>query len=140
MYTKTAQLGKKNMKPRSKKAKGSRLERNLAQKLRQSGLDSGASRMPLSGAFETLKSDILTNLPVSFECKNQETWSPLPYMQQAKAGAKQNEIPVVVMSKNRLPEPLCLIELKDLIYLMQLAKEGGWIKELSYSKRKQIGK
>ena|SRR5690606_5897340 len=128
------------MKAASAKAKGSRLEREVAKRLRDSGLDKTASRMPLSGAAENLKSDILCNMPVSWEMKNQETWSPLAYMEQAKSGAKQQEIPIVVMSKNRLPEPLAMLELKDLIYLMQLAKEGGWMRELLYSKRKQVGK
>ena len=124
----------------SKKAKGMRLETELAKRLRESGLDKGAYRMPASGALETLKADILTNLPVSFECKNQEKWSVDKYMNQAKYGAKINEIPVVVMSKNFQKEPYALLELKDLIYLMQLAKEGGWLHELQYSKRTQLGR
>lgn len=128
------------MKNRSAKAKGQRLERELAKRLRDSGLDKGAWRMPASGAIETLKSDILTNLPVSFECKNQERWQVDQYMSQARYGAKQNEIPIVVMSKNYQVEPYAVLELKDLIYLMQLAKEAGWLHELSYSKRRQVGK
>lgn len=128
------------MTPRSKKQKGQRLEREVARRLRESGLDKFAQRMPMSGALETLKADIITSLPVNFECKNQETWNPMEFMKQAKQGAKQNEFPVVVMSKNRLVEPLALLELKDLIYLMQLAREAGWTQELSYSKRKQIGR
>ena len=129
------------MRARSKKAKGARLEREVAQRLKDSGLDKNASRMPLSGAMECLKSDIYTSLPLSIECKNQEKWTPLEYLEQAKAGAKQHEIPVVVMSKNRLPEPICLLELKDFIHLLKLAQEGGNLApEYGYQKRKQVGK
>jgi hypothetical protein len=97
--------------------------------------------MPLSGAVENAKADIMTSLPLCIECKNQETWSPLKYMQQAKTSAKKHEIPVVVMSRNRLNEPLTMLELKDFIYLLQLASEAGNLKpEYGYQKRKQVGR
>lgn len=123
------------------KQKGSRLEREVAERIRSSGLDKTASRMPLSGAAECLKSDINTTLPFSIECKNQETWKPLAYLEQAKNGAKQNEVPIVVMSKNRLPEPVVMLELKDFIWIVQLAQEsGGLTQQYGYTKRKQTGK
>ena len=126
---------------KSPKQKGSRLEREVAERIRSSGLDKTASRMPLSGAMECLKSDIFTKLPISVECKNQESWKPLEYLNQAKSGAKQNEIPVVIMSKNRLPEPIVMLELKDFIWILQLAKEsGGLTQQYGYTKRKQTGK
>lgn len=80
------------------------------------------------------------DLPVAFELKNQETWKPLEYMDQAKSQAIGNKIPIVVMSKNRLPEPLAMLELKDLIWLLQLAKESGAFIRIGYSKRKQVGR
>lgn len=126
------------MKPRSAKAKGSRLERKVAQELREAGLDDNARRMPMSGAMEGMKADIFTTLPISLELKNQESWSPLAYMEQAENGARNGEMPIVVMSRNRLKEPLCLIKWNDLLALMKWAKDGGWLGELQFSKRRQI--
>jgi len=126
----------KVMKASSRKAKGSRLERDCAKDIRDAGLDKEAKRMPLSGAWEGLKSDIFTTLPVSFEMKNQESWSPLEYMKQAENGCRHGEMPIVVMSRNRLKEPLCLIKWNDLLALMKWAKDGGWLDDLPFSKRK----
>ena len=107
------------MKARSAKAKGSRLELEIAKRLRESGLDKNARKMVLSGAVDGFDSDVLTTLPVSIEAKNQETWKPLEYMEQAQASAdKTNKMPVVVMSKNRLPEPLVMMRLVDWIQIM----------------------
>jgi hypothetical protein len=110
------------MKLKSPKQKGSRLEREIAKALRHAGLDKTAQRMPLSGAIDGFKSDISTSLPFSIEAKNQETWSPLAYMEQAQAGAEHTgKMPVVIMSKNRLPEPLVMMKLADWILLCQRA-------------------
>jgi len=88
------------MKARSAKAKGIRLELEIAKTLRDAGLDRNAKKMPRSGAFMGFESDIHTSLPLMIECKNQENWSPMEYYNQAKehAGVK---IPVVVMARNR---------------------------------------
>lgn len=124
-------------KPREK---GRRLELEIAKSLRDSGLDPDASRMPLSGGVDGFKSDIRTTLPIHIEAKNQETWEPLKFYEQAERGANQGMLPIVVMGKNRV-EPFALLKWKDLIYLMQLAKQGGFfVKEYGYSKRKQVGK
>lgn len=120
------------------KLKGRVLEVRCAKDIRDSGLDKEAKRMPLSGAWEGLKSDIFTTLPVSFEMKNQESWSPLEYMKQAENGARNGEMPIVVMSRNRLKEPLCLIKWNDLLALMTYARIGGWLGESKFSKRKQV--
>ena len=60
------------MKPQSKKAKGSRLERLVAKMLVDSGLDQFAHRTPLSGAIKGLKEDVMTKLLLQIEVKNQE--------------------------------------------------------------------
>ena len=127
------------MKTASAKAKGSRLERKIATDLRRSGLDMRASRMPLSGAAWGLEADIHTNLPIKIECKNQETWKPLEYYEQAKANSF-TKMPIVVMSRNYLPEPLAIISWNDLLALMEFASKGGWVEEPQFSKRKQVGK
>lgn len=122
------------------KEKGRRLELEIAQTLRESGLDPDASRMPLSGAVDGFKSDIRTTLPISIEVKNQETWKPLEYYEQAEKGANSGLIPIVVMGKNGV-EPFAFLKWSDMIYLMQLAKEAGnWVREFGFSKRKQVHK
>lgn len=125
---------------KSPKEKGRRLELNIAKTLRDAGLDPDASRMPLSGAADGFKSDIRTILPLHIEAKNQETWSPLAYYEQAERGCAQGCIPLVIMGKNRT-EPFAFLKWKDMIYLLQLAIESGhFVKEYGYSKRKQVGK
>lgn len=127
------------MKPRSARAKGQRLEREFSKRLRESGLDVKARRMPMSGAMEDMKADIITTLPFNLECKNQETWQPEKYMQQAIDGKKQHEIPVVVMSKNRMSEPYVVMLAKDWIWLCQLAKESGQlVGQYGYQKKDQV--
>lgn len=129
------------MTPKSRKEKGSRLERQFAQMLRESGLDSNARRMVMSGAIRDWKSDILTSLPFSFELKNQETWKPEAYMKQCIEGKKDHELPVVVMSKNKMSDPLVLMRASDWIYLVQLAKETGQlVGQYGYQKRSQLKK
>lgn len=124
----------------SKKAKGKRLEIDVAKSLRDAGLDPDAKRMVLSGAAYGFESDIWTNLPIKIECKNQETWSPMEFYEQAKEAAGTTDIPIVVMSRNRMPEPMALLSWNDLIAIMQYAVKGGWTPELPFSKRKQVGK
>lgn len=107
------------MKAGSARAKGKRLEKLVADKIREAGLDDGARRMVLSGSAKGFESDIKTTLPFAIECKQQETWSPLKYMEQAKAdGKKSGRIPVVVMGKNRLKEPLVVMELSDWLKIL----------------------
>lgn len=133
------------MKASLAKAKGSRLELFVAKSLRSSGLDKKAGRMPLSGGMDGFKSDINTTLPLIIEAKNQETWSPLAYMEQASRDAEiTSKMPVVVMSKNRLPEPLVLMKFGDWIEILQRAfienKMPMTVGKNSYSKRRQLRK
>lgn len=99
------------------KAKGSRLERKVARMIREKGLDKKASRMPLSGSFWQLKSDIFTTLPYAIEVKNQETihfwtwWNKI----RDQAGYKT---PMLVISGNNRPIISC-IELDKLLDLMK---------------------
>jgi hypothetical protein len=114
------------MKPRSAKAKGSRLEREWAELLRGYGIDKTAKRMPLSGAFNDsrMKADILTRLPIHFELKNQENWSPLEYYKQA-SGVCGEKMPIIVMSRNREQIYAFLLG-SDLLNLIYYAQMGGW--------------
>ena len=126
------------MKAYYKKEKGRRLELQVAKDLREAGLDKEARRMFMSGGAFGFEADILTKLPLKIEAKNQETWSPLQYYEQAKAHCSNFKIPVVVMSKNRLPEPLALIGWNDFLGLLQWATKGGWLGEAKFSKRNQL--
>jgi hypothetical protein len=114
------------VKPSSKKQKGSRLEREFAELLRGYGIDKQAKRMPLSGAFDDsrMKADIITDLPIHFECKNQENWSPLEYWKQANetCGAR---VPVVVMSRNRENIYVFLLA-SDFLTIIKSALVGGY--------------
>lgn len=126
------------MKAYYKKEKGRRLELQIAKDLRDAGLDKDARRMFLSGGAFGFESDILTSLPLKIEAKNQETWKPLEYYDQAKNKCSNFKIPIVVMSKNRLPEPLVLIGWNDFIGLLQYAVKGSWLGEAKFSKRNQL--
>lgn len=90
------------MKARSAKAKGSKLERKVAEEYRRIGIE--ARRMPLSGAFSHLKADIFK--PVkdgwSDECKNQETVNLRDWWAQTIKGAGLDE-PVLHISANYRP-------------------------------------
>lgn len=128
------------MKPAYARIKGQRLEREFSKRLREAGLDDKARRMPMSGAMEDMKADIITTLPFNFECKCQETWKIEEYMRQAIDGKKQHEMPVVVMSKNRLPDPYIVMLASDWLWLCQLAKESGQlVGQYGYQKKKQTG-
>lgn len=133
------------MKASSKKAKGSRLEREIAKRFRESGLDKKASRMPLSGAVDGFKSDIATSLPFIIEAKNQERWTVEEYMKQAESSAEStNKMPVVIMSKNRMPEPYVMMKMSDWVLILQRAfienKMPLAIGKKSYSKHAQLNK
>jgi Holliday junction resolvase len=127
--------------PSTKRQKGKDFERDIAKDLRESGLDKKARRMPCSGALEDLKADIICpELPIHIEAKRQEKWNVDDYYQQALSGKKQHEIPIVVMKKNR-KEAMALLSWRDLIHIMQMAKETGFfVGEYGFTKRKQLGK
>ena len=126
--------------PSTRRSKGKDFERAIAQNLREANLDKEARRMPCSGAMEDLKSDIITSLPIHLECKRQEKWNVDDFYKQAVNGKKQHEMPIVVMKKNR-QQAMALLSWKDLVYLMQMAKETGYfVGEYGFSKRKQLNK
>ena len=122
------------MKLRSAKAKGSRLEREWASLLRGYGLDINAKRMPMSGAIRDsrFKADIITTLPLHFELKNEERWSPLEYFRQA-CSVCEEKTPVVVMSRNR--EQLYVFMLgTDWLRILQAAIKGGYTGRIALPK------
>jgi len=90
------------MKAKSAKAKGSKLERRVAEEYRKIGIE--AKRMPLSGAFSHLKSDIFKPTPDGYhdECKNQETVKLRDWWLQTTSTCGRS-IPVLHISANYRP-------------------------------------
>lgn len=119
--------------------KGRDFELSIAKDLRQSGLDKTATRMPRSGAVETLEEDIVTQLPIHIEAKNHAKWSIHEWYEQALRGCKQLKIPVVV-AKRANDQSYAFLSWNDFMQLMIYAKQGGWGAELVYSKRRQVNK
>lgn len=111
----------------SKKAKGKRLETFVAKKLRTSGLDKDAKRMPGSGAFEGFKSDTFTKLPFTFEQKNQEKVKLWQWWEQAKSQEKPFKPAVLVVGGN-YRKPLVVIEFETFINLLQELQQLGGLK------------
>lgn len=114
----------------TRKAKGSRLEKLVAKRINEVlGKDYGikAQRMPLSGAIDGLKSDIFVNLPVAFECKNQEKWTIPEWWDQATSQAGLGKMPCLIVSRNYCQEPLAIIRFEDLLTFMAYALETGWV-------------
>lgn len=113
------------------KVKGSNFERKIAAKLVESGVDLRARRTPLSGAVKGgigLESDLITPaLPVHWELKCQENWSPLEYYRQCSSGNPQpgRLMNIVVMGKNHTPD-FAFLKFDDLLELFDYAKLGGW--------------
>ena len=105
---------------KSKKEKGVRLENKIVELIKAVyGNSVTAKRMPKSGQLQDFKSDIFTNLPISIEAKNQENWKILEWWKQCNQDAlKDNKFPVLVISKNRLSEPLAVLTFTDLLILM----------------------
>ncbi len=115
---------------KSKKAKGTRLEKYVAKELETILGYYGvrATRTPMSGAIDRFKGDIFTNLPVGIECKNSEKWKPLEWFKQAQRDTSTGNMPMLVMSRNNMKEPKAMLNLNDLIELMDWACRGGWLK------------
>lgn len=111
------------MKARSAKAKGSKLERKVAEAYRAIGIE--AKRMPLSGAFSHLKSDIFKPVPDGWhdECKNQETVKLKDWWHQTTSTCGSN-IPVLHISANYRPI-ITVISSDQWYQLLQELKDSG---------------
>lgn len=91
--------------PASKKAKGSRLERKVAELYRRYDIDPKATRMPMSGAMAHFKGDIWKPNDYEYvdECKNQETVSLWKFWSQAQEQATGARIPLLHVGGNNRP-------------------------------------
>lgn len=91
--------------PASRKAKGNRLERKIAQKYREHDIDPKATRMPMSGAMSHFKGDIWKPDDYYYvdECKNSERVKLWQWWAQAVDQATNSRIPVLHISANNRP-------------------------------------
>jgi hypothetical protein len=91
--------------PASKKAKGNRLERKIAEMYRRYDIDKKATRMPMSGAMTHFKGDILKPNDYAYvdECKNQERVELWKWWEQAQSQASGAQIPLLHISGNNRP-------------------------------------
>lgn len=115
---------------KGRRAKGKVYERFIASEYRRTGLDPTAQAMPMSGAMEFHKGDILKKHDNEFvdECKNQETTKLWEWWDQAKGQAHGLQTPVLHLKRNR-SESLSVIS-TDVYFQMRLE-----LKQL----REQIG-
>lgn len=102
--------------PHSKKAKGSRLEKQIAAAYRSTGLFPKAQRMPMSGAMQFNKGDIFKGVADEFveECKNQEKVQIWKFWDQAVDQCNGLEKPVLHISGNYRPV-LTVIRFEDFL-------------------------
>lgn len=110
--------------PQSKKAKGNRLEKQIAQAYRSSGLFPKAQRMPMSGAMTFNKGDIFKGELDEWvdECKNQEKVQIWKFWDQAVEQCTGLEKPVLHISGNFRPV-LSVIKFEDFLDMRKEIKE-----------------
>lgn len=101
---------------KSKKAKGKRLENEVADALKE--FDQYAYRRADSGSGLHRKEDVFTTLPFFIECKNQEEINITSWWKQTLEGCPANKFPILIYKKNFQRDPLVYMKLSDLISFM----------------------
>lgn len=91
--------------PQTRRAKGNRAERKVAEAYRRYGIDPKATRMPMSGAMTHFKGDIWKPNDYQYvdEVKCQETVKFWKWWQQAEEQASVGRIPVLHITANNRP-------------------------------------
>lgn len=112
------------VKPRSAKAKGNRLEREVAKAYVKYGIDETATRMPMSGAITNMKGDIYKRYDFEYvdECKQQERIQLWKWWDQATVQATGQQKPVLHVSSNYRPI-LTVTRLEDWMELRAYQKQ-----------------
>jgi len=118
------------MRPQSAKAKGRRFQQwvrdQILKRFPQLGEDDVISRGMGGGGEDVILSSAARALvPISCECKNQESFSIWKAMKQAEVNAGEHT-PVVFFTRNRTPKYAVLPaeELLDLYRTIHTLKEG----------------
>lgn len=91
--------------PQTRKAKGNRLERKVAEMYRRYDIDAKATRMPMSGAMTHFKGDIWKPNDYYYvdECKNAERVEFWSWWEQTREQAGTSRIPILHISSNHRP-------------------------------------
>jgi hypothetical protein len=113
---------------KGRRQKGKSFERFIASQYRHYHIDDTAQAMPMSGAMEFHKGDILKKRDTMYvdECKNAETVKLHEWWRQAQAQAFGLQIPILHIKRNYTP-PLTVM---DTDTYFQMRKE---IKDLTES-------
>ena len=99
--------------------KGKLGEREVAQILRESGLDPAARRgVQYCGGPDA--PDVVCSLPIHFECKRTETCSPYAFFKQAELDAGPDKLPVVAHRKNA-GEWMVFMRMSDFIRVVSIS-------------------
>lgn len=113
------------MKPQSAKAKGRTLQQWVCQKVSELtgfayGKDCPIESRPMgqSGVDVRLEEDVLKVFPFSIECKNQEKWSLLTWVEQAKQNRKEGTYWLLVVKKNRI-KPIVIMDAEEFFELLK---------------------
>lgn len=95
---------------KGRRQKGKRFEREIAALYRHHHIDDTAQAMPMSGAMDFHKGDLLKKHDHEFvdECKNQETVKLWEWWDQSKRQATGLQKPVLHIKRN-LSEPLTVV-------------------------------
>ena len=112
---------------KSPKAKGSSLERQFVEMIKDAGMDQYARRSIMSGAaFE--KGDVKTILPFSFECKFYQKLAIYKFWEQALRDSSATKLPTLVLKANNKPILVCM-EANDWLELLTYAIAGNYLKK-----------
>lgn len=115
------------MKPRSAKAKGAKLQNDVALLLRKyTGLDKGQASnhegdiqgrsLGSQGTDVVLSPRAKELIPFDIECKNAESWHINDWWDQTVANTAKDRIPLLIMKKNRM-KPLIAMDMNDFFRL-----------------------
>lgn len=113
-----------------RRQKGKRFEREIAALYRSTGLDPTAQPMPMSGAMEFHKGDLLKKNDSEWvdECKSQETISVWAWWRQTSSQVRGMQRPVLHVKRN-MTESLSIIRTTDYfdmrLELKQLREQVG---------------
>ena len=113
------------MKPRSGKNKGQRLQKDVVNRLRghygfdlyeNSDFEGDIQANPMGNSGIDIKLSPLAqkDIPYDIECKNTEKLNVWAAIEQAEANAKEGRIPLVIFKRNR-SKTYAIIELDDLL-------------------------
>jgi len=110
--------------PASKKAKGNRAERRVAELYRKYDIDPKATRMPMSGAMTHFKGDIWKPNDFGYvdEVKNQEKVKLWEWWSQAESQAVGMQTPVLHITGNHRPI-LTVITIEEYMNLRATVKQ-----------------